>query len=265
MPRVPHVVPDHDTKKGKGHMQTKPQHKGSAGRLPEDRIRPMPAPIDPALLDRFERLEDLTGPVSDVLDRLGRVGVVGSSILKPTLPQERVIGRAITVRNIPQSRSVQQTIADGANMMTEIEGIHQAEPGDVLVIQGLRDMSNMGGVMATTCFYKGLAGAVVDGGIRDVGESRGLGFPVWSRDISPISGKWRAETREINGPVKIHGVPVAAGDLVIADETGVCFVPRDLIEQVLEACEAIARTEQGWVEGLKNGMTVPELVAQLFK
>ena len=88
----------------------------------------------------------------------------------------------------------------------------------------------------------------MDGGIRDVHHSRSLGFPLWSRDISPVTGKWRAVTQEINGPVSIGGVAVEAGDLVIADETGVCFVPARLIEEVLVECEEIHSKEEDWIE-----------------
>ena len=59
---------------------------------------------------------------------------------------------------------------------------------------------------------------MVDGGVRDVGQSRSIGFPIWSRDISPITGKWRCVTVEVNGPVSIAGLAVRPGDLVIADE-----------------------------------------------
>jgi 4-hydroxy-4-methyl-2-oxoglutarate aldolase len=240
------------------------QHRGSAGRISEDRIRPTPPQIKREIIDRFLKLGDLSSTVSDVLDEHGIIGAFGSSILIPTLPGTRIAGRAITVRNAPQPLSVHETIKTKSNYMTEVEGMHQAEPGDVLVIQGLGGISNMGGVMATTAYYHKLAGAVVDGGIRDAGQSRTLGFPIWSREISPVTGKWRAVTQEINGTVSIGGVSVSAGDLVIADETGVCFVPAEIIQEVLEACEAIHAKENDWITGLKNGMTIPELVKKIY-
>ena len=148
--------------------------------------------------------------------------------------------------------------------MAEIEGVNQAEPGDVLVIQGLRDISNMGGIIATISKRQGLAGAVVDGGIRDIGHSRSLNFPIWSKDVSPITGKWRVVTEEINGKVTIHGISVQPGDLVIADETGVCFVPQNLIEDVLKKCEAIHDKEGEWVENLDKGLSIPAIVKKIY-
>ena len=138
----------------------------------------------------------------------------------------RIVGPAVTVRNVPQELDPLQSVTGNDNRMTEIEGINAGDPGDVLVIQGLRDTSNMGGIMASLAKRQGLAGAVVDGGVRDVGQSRRIGFPVWSRDVSPITGKWRCVTVEVNGTVNVAGIAVRPGDLVIADETGTCFVPQ---------------------------------------
>ncbi len=245
-------------------MDKKAPHRGSAGRLPVERIRPTPPAISQDFIDRFLALGDLTSTISDALDRHDIVRVVPSSELKPTIAGSRAVGRAITVRNVQQPLSAGEAIGQNANRMTEIEGIHQADPGDVLVIQGLPQVSNMGGVMATTCHVQKLAGAVVDGGIRDVGHSRSLGFPLWSRDISPITGKWRAVTQEINGTVSIGGVSVDAGDLVVADETGICFIPANLIETILLECEQTQKKEEGWIAGLEAGMTIPELVKKIF-
>lgn len=239
-------------------------HRGSAGRIAEEKIRAKPPRIPQQIFDRFRALGDLSSTVSDVLDGMGIVGALGSSVLKPTLPDARVVGMAITVRNAPQPLSVRDAIETRSNYMTEIEGMHQADPGDVLVIEGLHGVSNMGGVMATTAHYSRIAAAVVDGGVRDVGHSRSLGFPIWSRDISPITGKWLVVTQEINGRVTIGGVSVAAGDLVIADETGICFVPARLVEAVLEACEAIEAKEKTWLDGLRQGLTIPELVKKIY-
>jgi 4-hydroxy-4-methyl-2-oxoglutarate aldolase len=138
------------------------------------------------------------------------------------------------------------------------------DPGDVLVIQGLRDTSNMGGIMATLCQRRHLAGAVVDGGVRDVGQSRRIGFPIWSRDISPITGKWRCVTLEVNGTVSLAGIAVRPGDLVIADETGACFVPQHLIAKVLAMAEDITQKERKILQDIDGGISTPALAKALF-
>jgi regulator of RNase E activity RraA len=120
-------------------------------------------------------------------------------------------------------------------------------------------MSNMGGISALTGKRAGECGSIVMGGIRDIPHSRSLGYPIWASEITPITGKWRLETVEINGTVMIGDVRVAAGDLVVADDTGVCFIPGDKIMPVLELCEKKARAEEIRCQAIENGIPVPEI------
>jgi 4-hydroxy-4-methyl-2-oxoglutarate aldolase len=96
------------------------------------------------------------------------------------------------------------------------------------------------------------------GGVRDVPHSRSLGYPVWANEITPVTGKWRLETVEINGAIEMAGVRVAAGDLVVADDTGVCFIPRDFILEVLELCEKKAKAEDARCKAIEEGVPVPD-------
>ena len=112
------------------------------------------------------------------------------------------------------------------NKMAEFEAHNLALPGDVIVIDGVAGISNMGGISAQTGKRQGEAGAIVFGGVRDIAHSRAVGYPVWSTEVTPVTGKWRIETVEINGEIEVAGVRVAPGDIVFADDTGVCFIPR---------------------------------------
>src|SRR5206468_5450761 len=102
--------------------------------------------------------------------------------------------------------------------------------------------------------------AIVQGGIRDIAHSRTVGYPIWANDITPVTGKWRIEAAEINGPIQIGDVQVAPGDMVVADDTGVCFIPRDFILEVLEAAEKKARSEGVRVKAIDSGLSVPEVI-----
>ena len=126
----------------------------------------------------------------------------------------------------------------------EIEAHNLAEPGDVLVIQGIASMSSMGGVSASVGKRQGEAGAIVDGAVRDIDHSRKIGYPVWCSSVSPVTGKWRIQTVAINRPVSIAGVTVRPGDLVIADEVGVCFVPFERAAEVLAVAQRLAKREE---------------------
>ncbi|HEX7782612.1 MAG TPA: hypothetical protein VF509_07375 [Sphingobium sp.] len=223
-----------------------------------------PPRIARSLIARLEALDDLSSTISDVLDELGLVGAACASTLRPTLPGGRVIGTAITVRNQEQRASAFANVSARDWKMAELVAIAGAQPGDVLLIEGVPHVSNMGGIMATTAKRQGIAGAIVDGAVRDVGHSRSIEFPVWSRHVSPVTGKWRCITREINGPVTLAGLTVSAGDLVIADETGICFVPRDRVAQVVERCEQISAYEARLQDEIAQGLSADELIARLY-
>ena len=228
-----------------------PPDKRLTGRIAPDRIRMMATPPPPAgAVERFKAIGDPTGVISDAMDELGiPLGVIGASILKPTIPGTTIVGPALTVRNVLQRIDPLEGAANAVNRMAEFEAHNLATPGDVLVIQGVSAISNMGGISAQTGKRQGEAGAIVMGAIRDIAHSREVGYPLWASEISPVTGKWRLETVEINGSVQIGEIRVEPGDLVVADDTGVCFIPRARILEVLEAAERKAKAEERSLQG----------------
>ncbi|MGW8184280.1 MAG: RraA family protein, partial [Burkholderiales bacterium] len=147
----------------------------------------------------------------------------------------------------------------------ESEAHNLAEPGDVLVIEGVVGCSNMGGQSATVARRQGLIGAVVDGTVRDPQQYREMGWPVWCRGFTPITGKWRMQTVEINGVVQIAGVQVSPGDLVCADEAGVAFVPRERAAEVLDAARKIDAGDTKRKADIDKGASVAELMSRKYK
>jgi 4-hydroxy-4-methyl-2-oxoglutarate aldolase len=231
------------------------------GRIAAENIKLMAVPRPPpGAVARFLALGDPTGIISDTMDELGiPSGVIGASVLRPTIPGTTIVGPALTVRNILQRIDPLQGARDHVNRMAEFEAHNLAQQGDVLVIQGVANLSNMGGISAQTGKRQGEVGAIVQGGVRDVAHSRAVGYPVWASDITPVTGKWRLETVEINGPIQIGEVRVSPGDLVIADDTGVCFIPRDVVLEVLEAAEAKAKAEEARCKAIDDGIPVPDI------
>jgi 4-hydroxy-4-methyl-2-oxoglutarate aldolase len=231
------------------------------GRIAPERIRLLKTPRPPdGAVERFLAIGDPTGLTSDAMDELGIApGAIGASMLKPTIPGTTMVGPALTVRNVLQRADPLAGARAGVNRMAEFEAHNLATPGDVLVIQGVANISNMGGISALTGKRQGEAGAVVMGGIRDIAHSRMVGFPLWSSEVSPVTGKWRIETVEINGTVQIGEVRVEPGDLVVADDSGVCFVPRDYILEVLELVEKKAKAEDIRCKAIVGGVAVPEI------
>jgi len=237
------------------------KQKKLTGRIAADRIRMMSVPKPPAgAVERFLALGDCTGIVSDVMDELCvPEGVIGASILKPTIPGRVMVGPALTVRNIVQRADPLTSARDLVNKMAEFEAHNLAEDGNVLVIQGVANVSNMGGISALTGKRQGERGAIVMGGVRDVPHSRAVDYPIWASDITPATGKWRIETVEINGVIQIGDVRVAPGDLVVADDSGVCFIPRDVILEVLEFAEKKAQAEDVRCKAIEGGIAVPDI------
>ncbi len=145
--------------------------------------------------------------------------------------------------------------------MAEFEAHNLALPGDIVVIDGVAGISNMGGISAQTGRRQGEAGAVVFGGVRDVGHSRRVGYPVWATELTPMTGKWRIETVEINGEIVVGGVRVAAGDIVLADDTGVCFIPRSRAAEVLGLARQKSAAEEAKCKAIDAGVPVSDLPA----
>src|SRR3954462_8556520 len=131
------------------------------------------------VLEGFRLLGDLTGTVSDAMDQLGIAGAVPGSTLRPTDPKARVVAQAVTLLNQKTKQSVRERVAGKTSGLADIEAHNLAEPGDILVIQGVANGSSRGGVSATIGKRQGEAGAVVDGAVRDVDHSRSIGYPVW--------------------------------------------------------------------------------------
>jgi 4-hydroxy-4-methyl-2-oxoglutarate aldolase len=232
------------------------------GKIAAERIRMRETPRPPdGIIDGFRALGDATGIVSDVMDELGIPCVVGTSVLKPTLAGSRIVGPALTVRNIMQREQVYETARRHVNKMAEFEAHNLAHGGDVVVINGVPGISNMGGISAQTGKRQGEAGAIVFGGVRDIAHSRRVGYPIWATEVTPVTGKWRIETVEINGEIEVAGIRVAPGDIVLADDTGVCFIPRARASEVLELAKQKSAAEEAKCKAIDAGVPVADLPA----
>lgn len=229
--------------------------KNLLGKLAPEAVGMMELPrLARDILEGFRALGDLTGTTSDALDECGIAGV---ALLRPTDPRARIVGQAVTVRNV----ALKEFSFGGTSGLADIEAHNLAEPGDVLVIQGVAGISSMGAISASVGRRQGEAGAVVDGAVRDIDHSRAIGYPVWSSGVSPVTGKWRIQTVAVNKPVSIAGVEVRPGDLVVADECGVCFVPCARAAEVLGRARQIEQSEKSRLDRLAAGVPLAEFAA----
>lgn len=164
-------------------------------------------------------------PPTTLADLLGRAQVMDIGI-RPLWDAPRVAGPAYPVRCEP-----------GDNLMLHA-AIYRAEPGSVIVVEsGDLDYALAGGNVCAVAQRRGIAAFVVDGLIRDLGEVREAGFPVFARGVVPIPGtKNRLGT--LGEPARVGGVLVHPGDIVVADEEGVVVTPAGRQDEILTAARA---------------------------
>ena len=183
---------------------------------------------DPELVERLRAVTGVSSAFSDELDVLGLRTAVPVSVLPPAHDGDVVIGRVLTLRYLPM-REVR-----GESRLAHLTVCEQARPGDVLVISAPRDSTSsvLGGKAAVAARASGVVAIVVDGAVRDLDEVDAAGLAVWARTRTPITGRGRLDAVEINGPVEVAGVAVVPGDVVVADRSGVVFVPAGLFPEL---------------------------------
>jgi regulator of RNase E activity RraA len=207
-----------------------------------------------AIIGRLAKLD--TCAVSDGMDRLGLKGATFG--VRPMWSCPRIVGRAVTMKIKPAA-------LDKSKHHLGTQAIVAANPGDIIVIDngGRPDASCWGGLLSLAAQTKGVSGVVIDGACRDVDESREVGFPVYARAAVPMTARGRVMEESFNREIEFAGVQVHPGDLVIADGSGIVIIPRAKEEDVLREAEGVAATEARMGEGIREGMSVLEVLERL--
>ena len=191
--------------------------------------------------------------ISDALDQLGLPGAVAG--LQPmTFPGRRVAGRVMTIKlGPPRDGLPKRHLGAGAVMA--------ASAGDVIVVEHARtDVSGWGGLLSRGAVRKGIAAVIVDGGCRDVDESRELGLPVFARSAVPVTARGRIAEHAFDCPITMGGVAVNPGDFVVADGSGAVFVAAVEVERVLAAADRIAAREALMVRDIEAGTPIGDVM-----
>lgn len=209
---------------------------------------------------RLKRLD--TCAVSDAMDKLGLAGAAGG------LPQQagtgRIAGRVMTFRLVPHG---QAPAGSGPVRHLGTTAIERAQAGDVIVVEqrtGI-EAGSWGGILSLGAKVKGIAGVVADGLVRDIDEAVAYDFPVFSRGGTTRTARGRVQEADTGEPVTIGDVRVCAGDFVIADRSGVVFVPAAEIEPVLEAAEMIFAREAAISDALRAGSPITEVMGANYE
>ncbi len=208
-----------------------------------------------SLTDRAARIA--TSTLANALDDFDLGGNILPSI-KAVAPGFQFAGPAVTVKEVVGEVG-SYTSADfrvGAI-------IDAASVGDVVVIDaGGACASTWGGMASYAAKLKGVAGLLVDGAVRDLDEMVAFDFPVFSRHLTPLTGRTRLKVEAIGVPVSIDGVAVAPGDLIVADSTGVVVLPQAQAAEIIARAEAFAADDASAMEDLKAGLTFSQAMAK---
>jgi 4-hydroxy-4-methyl-2-oxoglutarate aldolase len=148
----------------------------------------------------------------------------------------------------------------GDNLAVHV-AVTRAPTGSVLVVDvgDGHDRGYWGEVLTTAALARGVAGLVIDGGVRDVGALERLGFPVFADGVV-LPGATKDSRGTAGLPVTVAGVTVAAGDWVVGDVDGVVVVPGDSLDDVLAAGRSREAAERRYFEALSSGSTTVELL-----
>lgn len=205
--------------------------------------------ISKDIIDRFKVIASAS--VSDACEKVcGCRCYMDYEMVPRIFGKERLVGPAVTVQEGPSN-------GECCGPKHAFEAMDACnEPGSVMVI-GLansdKNVALWGGIMTAGAVANNFAGAVLDGGLRDVEEIRacqkdgglygGKKFEIYSRAISANTTLGKYKTYASNVPVICGGISVCPGDLIVADCSGVVAIPKDSIEKVLRVCEEIEVTE----------------------
>ena len=194
-----------------------------------------------------------TSTLANALDDAGLHHNVMATI-KAVAPGMRFAGPAVTVREVTgdYGRFTSADFQVGAM-------IDAAAAGDVIVVDmGGAACSTWGGMASLAAKVKGVAGLLVDGGVRDLEEMIEFEFPVFARHLVPTTGRRRLKVAAIGEAVTLDGVRVAPGDLIVADGTGVVCLPRERALDITTRAEALQHDDERAMAEIRGGLGFSE-------
>lgn len=216
----------------------------------------MAQPAGDPLIQGLREVE--VASVSDAMEQLYGQQAYMSHEMRP-LSTAKFAGPAVTVLMKKDEHKEGSAASQGM-----LDAIDNAPAGSVyvMVLENGGDYAGIGGLMATAMKYRNLAGAVIDGSVRDTPQIRKLQFPVFSRGVAPSTTINHYRFAGVNVPVMCAGVKVNGGDIIVADEDGVAVVPRAHATDVLKKAQDLDNTEHTMIPFIEKFRSIKEAVAK---
>jgi regulator of RNase E activity RraA len=202
----------------------------------------------------LRRLEFLsTTNAADALQALG-VNHFPYGIIPMNASPRKIIGKAVTVKLTAAGMTKSKSHIG-------VKAIDIAGKGDVIVIDngGRLDTNCWGGILTAASKLKNIEGTVIDGACRDIEEYDAADYPVYARGRVVATARSRLIEEATNVMIQFHGAQVRPGDIVMADHSGVVFIPIEILNETIEKAETIFKKEQDMIADLKAGLSIVEV------
>jgi regulator of RNase E activity RraA len=209
-----------------------------------------------AMLEEFRHVE--VASVSDALEQVVGKKMYMSHRMRPIFPS-KFAGIALTV-HLKKEENDDPAALNG--MLSSIDSGGKDSVFVMLVDDGA-DIAGMGGLMGTAMSARHFAGAVIDGGVRDVGQLQKIGFPVFAIGVVPSTSVHHYRFAGANVPLVCDGVAVNPGDIIVADGDGVAVVPRAAAEKTLALAQQMDYKEHSMYSIIEKTKSIVEAVKQV--